>query len=757
MNAYELYVKIGADLDGLQSGLGKAASMSKSVIGGIGKVAKVGFGAVTAAVGAGTAAVGAFGKGALDAYASFEQLEGGVKKLYGESEKAYQTMMNNAAEAYKTAGMSTNDYMETATSFSAALINSLGGDLDTAANMTDVAMRAMSDNANTFGTDIESIKNAFQGFAKGNMTMLDNLKLGYGGTKEEMERLLRDAEQYEGYIEGSLDINNFADIIDAIQIVQEHLNVAGTTAKEAMTTIEGSANATKGAWENLKTAIGRGEGISEAFSGLKESIFGVGMIDGKETGLINQIIPRIKTIMSGVGQFIQESAPLISENIPPLVDAILPTIVDGGVKLAESVGAILPELFNTALNIGGQVFEAATGIMQKIAEGMESFDFATATQNVISFISQSLQSGSMGDFLTAGLTIAENLVRGIVESAPVLWDAGIELIHNLTEGVQKHISDIIPTAMYMLMEFSGTIREKAGQLVDAGLGLIKAIAEGIINNLPVFIKTIPTIVTNIAGIINDNAPKLLATGIELIGKLIAGIVQSIPTLIAEFPKIVQAIFAVITAVNWVNLGGNIITGIKNGVTKLANSLPNTLKNIGEKAVSFFKGIQWGNLGSSVINMIVTGIKSLVSLIPTALKTIGTTAVALFKSINWLELGVNVIAAICSGLISAGGMIKDALINAAKDAWNSVVDFFKGKGGEKGGEKGGSGGTLESAFAPTRVIDTNMTNTGLFADDGTAFNYTALANAIVKAFVASDIKIECDDREFGRLVRKAVMT
>ena len=192
---------------------------------------------------------------AFNGYAEFEQLSGGVEKLFGP--EAAEIVKKNADEAFRTAGMSANQYMEQATSFSAALIKSLNGDTVTAAQITDQAMRDMSDNVNVFGSDMQSVQNAYQGFAKGQFNMLDNLKLGYGGTKEEMQKLLRDAEQMEGFMEGSLSIDSFADILDAIHIIQEHQKIAGTTAKEAASTVEGSIGQMQAAWDNWLTALGR--------------------------------------------------------------------------------------------------------------------------------------------------------------------------------------------------------------------------------------------------------------------------------------------------------------------------------------------------------------------------------------------------------------------------------------------------------------------------------------------------------------------
>lgn len=240
------------------------------------------------------------GKAALEAYAAYEQLEGGVQKIFGD--KASKEVMKNAQNAYKTAGISANQYMEQVTSFSASLIQSLDGDTKKAAKVADMAIKDMADNANTFGTSIESIQNAYQGFAKGNFTMLDNLKLGYGGTRQEMERLLADAEEISGV---KYDINNLNDIYSAINQIQTKLGVTGTTAKEANKTIEGSVNMLKASWENLLVTIGKGDGLDEAVDNFLKSLGTVA----------KNIIPRVIKIAGSVVKGLVKAVPKLMQSL----------------------------------------------------------------------------------------------------------------------------------------------------------------------------------------------------------------------------------------------------------------------------------------------------------------------------------------------------------------------------------------------------------------------------------------------------------
>ncbi len=264
------------------------------------------------------------GKAALDAYAQFEQLEGGVNKIFGP--EAAEQVMKNANDAYKTAGMSANQYMETVTNFSASLIQSMGGNTEAAAEVADMAIRDMSDNANTFGTNMQSIQDAYQGFAKQNYTMLDNLKLGYGGTKTEMERLLADAEKLSGQ---KYDINNLNDVYEAIHVIQEEMNVTGTTSKEASKTIEGSMNALKGAWENMLTALGGGGNLNKAIEALFESAGNVAK------NLVPRVFIILKNIIVGALKMLPKLVNYISDGISKLADMIGGSGAGGGKKFMK--------------------------------------------------------------------------------------------------------------------------------------------------------------------------------------------------------------------------------------------------------------------------------------------------------------------------------------------------------------------------------------------------------------------------------------
>lgn len=346
MTVFELVAKLTLDSSEYESELKNQAESGGKLAGVWGKVGKaVKVGAV--AIGAASAAVGALTKKSIDAYAEYEQLAGGVKKLYGS---AADELMGYANEAYRTAGMSANQYMEQATSFSAALINSLDGDTSAAAKQTDVAMRAISDNFNTFGGDISNVQNAFQGFAKQNYTMLDNLKLGYGGTKTEMERLISDANEYAAAngMAADLSIDSFSDIVTAIDLVQQKQGIAGATAAEAATTIEGSLNMTKAAWNNLVASFANPDAdIGQAMDNLIVAIVG----DKEGEGLLNQLIPAIQRALEGIGKFIEAVVPALADKLPALIQTFLPVIVNSIVTLVTSLIQALPSILTTLVDM----------------------------------------------------------------------------------------------------------------------------------------------------------------------------------------------------------------------------------------------------------------------------------------------------------------------------------------------------------------------------------------------------------------------
>ena len=442
---------------------GSAKDKIAGLVGGLGKVAS-GLGtAVATAAKVGAAAVGAAAAGitaltteAVNNYAEYEQLVGGVETLFKQSADVVQQY---AANAYKTAGMSANEYMETVTSFSASLLQSLDGDTNAAAEKANLAITDMSDNANKMGTSMEMIQNAYQGFAKQNYTMLDNLKLGYGGTKEEMQRLLKDAEKLSGQ---KFDLSSYGDIVDAIHVVQTEMGITGTTAKEASETISGSVASMKSAWSNLVTGLADDEAD---FKTLMDNFVG-----SVKTAADN-IAPRIGIALNGVAELIKEIVPVAMQYIPQIIGEFLPTIGEAAVGIVISIGQAIFD------NID-QVIEYGQTILDSLLSGI--------TNNVDSI------SGPVTEIIT-------KFANFIAENLPEIIMAGINILGALLVGIIHAIPDLATAATKAIIELASYLLsvENLKKILDVGGELIDSLAEGIANALDLLVQAGANVVESI--------------------------------------------------------------------------------------------------------------------------------------------------------------------------------------------------------------------------------------------------------------------
>ena len=404
----EVKYKVTADDSGIDKQIDGTEHKLRSKFGAAAK--SVGM-AAGAALAAGAAAVAGIVKQATEAYSEFEQLEGGVKKIFGE--ETMQTVMDNAANAFKTAGLSANEYMETVTGFSSSLIQSLDGDTAKAAEIADRAIRDMSDNANTFGTSMESIQNAYMGFAKGNFTMLDNLKLGYGGTKEEMARLIEDASKMTD-VQEKLGITvekgnmSFANIANAISIVQEKLGIMGTTENEAATTFQGSLSMMKASWQNLLTGMADPDADIGVLVG--------NMIDSAQTFLSNAI-PIITQSIKGIGRAIKDIAPVLSKEIPGLIKDVVPELLKAGGELIKALG---------------------TGILQALPELIP-----VAVDVIMDLVNYVTDPGNLEALVNGAVDIIIALATGITNALPKLIEKAPEIIITLVTALVKNFPKII--------------------------------------------------------------------------------------------------------------------------------------------------------------------------------------------------------------------------------------------------------------------------------------------------------------------------
>ena len=538
-----------------------SASKMSSVMKGIGSSAiKVGKGLAVAGAAAATAVTALVSK-SVGAFADYEQLTGGVETLFGAGGRSveeyaqsvgksvsdiqgkYDSLMSaqnvvleNANKAYMTAGMSANEYMDTVTGFSASLISSLGGDTNKAADYANSALVDMSDNANKMGTDMESIKNAYQGFAKQNYTMLDNLKLGYGGTQEEMKRLLSDAEKLTGQ---RYDISSFADITQAIHAIQTQMDITGTTAKEASTTISGSWGSLKAAFQNVLVGLTTG---GDMFDQSLDALINTAVTFGQN------IIPAIKGALSRVGYLIEGLAPVIGETIPPLINDLAPTLANSAVSLISSL---------------------VNGLTQNATQ------FSECLSNMI-IVAVAGISTVVPQLLDAASKIVSNLMQGLTNSMPQIVNGAVTLIEGLVNGLVNNIPLLIMGAVQ----------------------LVASLANGLIANLPRIIDAGVNLITGIVSASYSMMPQIIQNGMQLVVNLAVGLVRAIPQLIAALPRITGAIVKGFKSVNWFDLGLQLIKSIWGGIKSIGSEMWNGVK---EKTSELWGGVK--NVVSEKLNNI----------------------------------------------------------------------------------------------------------------------------------------------------------
>ena len=538
-----------------------SASKMSSVMKGIGSSAiKVGKGLAVAGAAAATAVTALVSK-SVGAFSDYEQLTGGVETLFGAGGRSveeyaqsvgksvsdiqgkYDSLMSaqnavleNANKAYMTAGMSANEYMDTVTGFSASLISSLGGDTNKAADYANSALVDMSDNANKMGTDMESIKNAYQGFAKQNYTMLDNLKLGYGGTQEEMKRLLSDAEKLTGQ---RYDISSFADITQAIHAIQTQMDITGTTAKEASTTISGSWGSLKAAFQNVLVGLTTG---GDMFDQSLDALINTAVTFGQN------IIPAIKGALSGVGYLIEGLAPVIGETIPPLINDLAPTLANSAVSLISSL---------------------VNGLTQNATQ------FSECLSNMI-IVAVAGISTVVPQLLDAASKIVSNLMQGLTNSMPQIVNGAVTLIEGLVNGLVNNIPLLIMGAVQLVASLANGLIENLPRIIDAGVNLI----------------------TGIISASYSMMPQIIQTGVQLVVNLAIGLVQAIPQLITALPQITGSIVNGFMSINWFDLGLQLIKSIWEGIKSIGSEMWNGVK---EKTSELWGGVK--NVVSEKLNNI----------------------------------------------------------------------------------------------------------------------------------------------------------
>ena len=518
------------DINGIsgkvQSGLGKLGSIAGTAMKG-----------VSAAIGGAATALSGLGTASVSSYADLEQNVGGIETLFkGSADK----VIKNAENAYKTAGMSANQYMETVTGFSASLLQSLGGDTDKAADVADMALTDMADNANKMGTSMESIQYAYQGFAKQNYTMLDNLKLGYGGTKEEMERLLSDAQKITGV---KYDISNLNDVYQAIHVIQGQLGITGTTAKEAASTISGSVSSMKSAFDNFLNGSGTMDQLVE-------------------TG-----ITAIQNIVNAVGQLLPQLMQSLSDATPQII---------------AGINQIFPQILNLIVTNAPTLLSTIGQVLMALVQSLLTY---------------------MPQLLTVAMQLIQSFITGLITMLPQIIQMGIQLITQLIVGIAQMLPQLIPQAVNAIITIVNGLLDNIDMLVDAAIQLILGLADGLINALPLLIEKAPEIIMKLATALIQNLPKILQVGVQLIGKLIEGVGSVIGKLGQMAGNIIQTIWNGLQSLpgKMLEVGKNLIQGIWNGITNALGWLWGKISGFCGQIVDKIKGFFGIHSPSKVFN------------------------------------------------------------------------------------------------------------------------------------------------------------
>lgn len=587
---------------------GDAADKSSGKFEKFGSVLK-GIGAAmgAVAVAAGAAAV-KLGKEVIEAYADYEQLVGGVDTLFKESSQELQTY---AANAYKTAGMSANDYMETVTSFSASLIQSLGGDTEAAVKYADMAITDMSDNANKMGTDMSLIQNAYQGFAKQNYTMLDNLKLGYGGTKTEMERLLADAQAISGI---EYDISSYADVVEAIHVIQESMGIAGATAAEAEGTISGSINALQAALQNM--------------------LVGFGDANADMDMLCQNMVDALQNVITNITPIIENMVKVL----PTITGALLDAIADLLPTLLETVTELFSQLLNTILTLLPQLIPAAVEAIMTIVQALIDnlpLLVEAAVQLVVSLVEGI--GMALPELIPAAVQAIITIVEGLISNLPMILEAALQLIMGLADGLLAAIPMLIEALPSIILAIVDFVIGAIPQIIDAGIQLLTSLVSALPEIIVVIVEAIPQIIEGIITAVLDSIPQLIQAGIDLLVALIQALPEIITTIVAAIPEIIGSV---------------------------VNALINSIPQIVQAGVTLF---------ISLIKNLPTIIVEIVKAVPQILSGLVS---AFGKGVSQLaEVGGNLVRGLWQGIQSLAGWLWDKVSGWISSIWDGICDFF----------------------------------------------------------------------------------
>ncbi len=470
----------------------------------------------------GAAAIGKIIKDSIFQGGQLEQSLGGVETLFKDSS---DKVKQYAAKAFETSGISANEYMQNVTSFSASLLQSLGGNTSKAADVADMAMRDMSDNANKFGSDMESIQNAYQGFAKDNYTMLDNLKLGYGGTKSEMQRLLADATKLTGV---KYDINNLSDVYNAIHAIQGKLDITGTTAKEASETLEGSFNSMKAAFKDFQGALTTGGDINATLSNLVQTT---------GTFLFKNLVPMVGRLVGNLGLVILQGIPKLINALNPAIDQIFTWLKSNFPRILQQGSELVGNLILGIINAWPELLSAAGNLLN-------------------------------------------SFVQFVLSNLPVIWETGKNLFFKLVDGIINVLPQIGETALKIITEFINYVTNNLPQILQSGIKILTELVNGIIQRLPMIGATVLKIAALFLATLLEKLPDILAMGVKLIVFLVKGIFSMLSEINNTMGNITKTIIDAVKNVDLFSAGKAIIDGFLKGLKSAFEHVKSFVGGIG---------------------------------------------------------------------------------------------------------------------------------------------------------------------------------
>lgn len=743
---------------GVESAKKKSDGFADKLKDGFGKAIKAVGKAVVAATTAVAAGIAKITQASVASYGEYEQLVGGVKTLFGteagslkeyaasigqtvdEAKDKYNSLINaqseifsKAQDAYKNVQMSANDYMNTVTSFAASLIQGLGGDTEKAAEKADLAITDMADNANKMGTAMESIQNAYQGFAKQNYTMLDNLKLGYGGTKTEMERLLKDAEalQKQNGITAEYSIQNFADIVEAIHVVQTEMGITGTSAKEAGSTIQGSLAMVKAQWQNLLTAFADEDAnLSDQINRFTDAI----------TTAAGNIVPRIQqilpSIVNGLDKLISALIPMIPERIGTLVPAFTNAIMgvmnsltselsngadmvmNAIISIIGTLADTLPELITTLLEeidtillttIRNAENDLIPTVLQLVADLIDSLAstipdvISSLLEETVSIVEEFLKTDGLNNVLQAVISLEQGAAEAVLQAIPFIISrlpkiitsvvdfllgaipqiaqTGIQLLSALVEAMPEIISAIVEALPELITGIVDAIIEFVPEIVVAGVQLLSALTQNLDEIIAQIVVAIPDIIDGIIGALTDATPKLIEAGFELF-----------MALVTNLPEIIMGI----------------LTALSKLIAAIIQAIPTYFMKIAQQGVKLFE---------SLVTNLPQAIQTIKRRIPEVISGI----VSKFKEgwNNMKQVGKNLIEGVGEGIMSAA----NALYERVKSVVSKIKGFFTGKSGFD---------THSPSKWAQKVFENVMAGSILGTERGAAGLETAMQDAVERA-------------------------